>query len=221
MKSLALIRGLSWFVTLLVPVVLVLTGVRALMTPIFLRFEYNTPGFPPDSYGFTREDRLYWSQITLEYLLNSEDISFLGDLRFEDGRTVFNANELRHMVDVKNVVGGALTVWYVALVVLVGLGVWAWRDHWWEDFRWGLGRGGRLTLLLLGTTILIVLVAFGVFFTAFHNVFFAEGTWRFLYSDTLIRIVPERFWRDSFIVAGVLASGAGFALWYFFKRRQI
>lgn len=220
MKSPALIRGLSWFVTLLVPVVLVLTGVRALMTPIFLRFEYNTPGFPPDSYGFTKEDRLYWTQITLEYLLNSEDISFLGDLRFEDGRAVFNASELRHMVDVKIVVGGALTVWYVALLVLVGLGVWSWRGQWWEDFRLGLGRGGGLTLLLLGTTILIVLVAFGVFFGAFHKVFFVEGTWRFLYSDTLIRLVPERFWRDSFIVAGVLASGAGLALWYSFKRRQ-
>lgn len=219
MKSPTLIRGLSWVVTLLVPVVLVLTGVRALMTPIFLRFEYNTPGFPPDSFGFTQEERLYWTQIVVEYLLNSEDISFLGDLRFEDGQAVYNTRELNHMVDVKNVVGGVLRVWYAALVVLFGLGIWAWRDHWWEDFRWGLGRGGWLTLLLLGTTILFVLVAFGVFFVAFHQVFFAEGTWRFSYSDTLIRLVPERFWRDTFIVAGTLASGAGLALGYFFRRR--
>ncbi|MCC6956559.1 MAG: DUF1461 domain-containing protein, partial [Anaerolineales bacterium] len=112
-------RALGWLVTLLTPVVLVLTAVRALMSPAFLTFEYNTPAFPPDSYGFSKEERLYWSGIALEYLLNDQGIEFLGNLRFEDGSPVYNERELRHMVDVKIALSNATTVWLVSLVLLV------------------------------------------------------------------------------------------------------
>ena len=46
-----LYNALGWLVTLLTPVVLVLTAVRLLMMPAFLSFEYNTPNFPPDFYS--------------------------------------------------------------------------------------------------------------------------------------------------------------------------
>ena len=136
---------LTWLVTLLVPVALVLAGVRLLMTPAFLQIEYRLPNFPPDPYGFTRQERLYWSRIALDYLLNSADISFLGDLRFEDGSPVYNARELSHMVDVKLVLRAVLRVFYGTLIALVGLGVWAWRGGWWTAYRRALARGGWLT----------------------------------------------------------------------------
>jgi integral membrane protein (TIGR01906 family) len=188
------------------------------MTPAFVQIEYSTPGFPADPYGFTRQDRLHWSKIAVDYLINNEGISFLGDLRFEDGGPVYNQRELRHMVDVKNTVKGALFVWYFSLGLLLALGVGSVLTHHTDAFRLGLSRGGLLTVLLLGAIILFVLLAFGILFVAFHNVFFAPGTWTFLYSDTLIRLFPERFWRDTFIAIGLLAGGAGLALWYFFKR---
>jgi integral membrane protein (TIGR01906 family) len=207
-----LYRGISWLVTILVPVALVLTAVRLMMTPVFLRLEYNTPNFPPDSYGFTKEDRLYWSRFALDYLLNEAGISYLGDLRFKDGTLVYNERELRHMVDVKNVVRGALLVWYLSLAALLILGVWAWLGRWLDDYRRGLRRGGWLTVILLGLIIFFVLLSFGVVFVAFHNVFFAEGTWMFLWSDTLIRMFPERFWRDIFIYVGFLAMAGGIGM---------
>jgi integral membrane protein (TIGR01906 family) len=182
------------------------------MVPIFLNFEYSTPNFPPDRYGFTQEDRLAWSRIALDYLVNSADISFLGDLRFADGAPVYNPRELQHMVDVKIAVQAALWVWRLSLVVLVVLGLWAWQGRWVGAFRLGLSRGGWLTVALLGASIMFVLLSFGVFFVAFHNVFFDPGTWVFNYSDTLIRLFPERFWRDIFIYIGILAGGAGLAL---------
>jgi integral membrane protein (TIGR01906 family) len=214
----ALRQAIAWAVALLVPVALILTAVRLLMTPAFVRIEYSTPGFPADPFGFTKEDRLYWSQIAVDYLINNEGISFLGDLRFADGQTVYNERELRHMVDVKNTVKGALTVWYVSLGLLLVLGIGAAVSRNGEAFRLGLARGGLMTVLLLAAIILFVLLAFGILFVAFHNVFFAPGTWTFLYSDTLIRLFPERFWRDTFIAIGLLAGGAGLALWYFLKR---
>ena len=57
-QSASLYQALSWVVTILVPVALILTAVRLLMLPVFLDFEYSTPNFPADSYGFTKQDRL-------------------------------------------------------------------------------------------------------------------------------------------------------------------
>jgi len=215
-----LYRILSWVVTLLIPVILVLTAVRLLMTPAFLQLEYSTPNFPEDFYGFTKSDRLQWSKIAVEYLLNNEGIEFLGNLQFPDGSPLYNERELRHMVDVKNTVQGALTVWYVSLAVLFGLGIWAWIGRWWPIFRGGAARGGLLTAGLVGLLIAFVLVSFGVLFVAFHNIFFASGTWLFEYSDTLIRLFPERFWRDIFIYVGLFSLATGLGLYFIFRNKK-
>ena len=212
-------RWLSWIVAILVPVMLILTAVRLLITPAFVQLEYRTPNFPPDSYGFTREDRLYWSQIALDYLLNDESISFLEDLQFEDGSQVYNARELKHMVDVKNVVQAALIVWYASLISIFLLGIWAYWGGWWDEYRYGLARGGWITVILIAVTLVGVMIAFSVFFVFFHQVFFDSGTWVFRFSDTLIRLFPERFWRDTFVAVGLLSMAGGFGLGLGFRRK--
>lgn len=211
-------KWLVWFVTILVPVVLILTSVRILITPLFVQLEYRTPNFPADPYGFTREDRLFWSMIALDYLLNDEGISFLGDLQFEDGSAVYNARELRHMEDVKNVLQFTLIVWYFSLGVMLLLGVWAYWGDWWDGYKVGLGRGGWITVGLIGITMVVVLIAFSVFFVFFHGIFFESGTWVFRFSDTLIRLFPERFWRDTFIAIGLLSLIGGLGLGLGFRR---
>ena len=213
-------RVLSWIATLLTPIAVVLTVARLLASPAFLTFEYNTPNFPQDMYGFTKEDRLYWGSFAVEYLTNRAGIEYLADQRFPDGTPVYNERELSHMVDVKNTVRATLAVWYGALAVLLVLGIWARLGKWWGDYLNGLRRGGWLTVGLLGSIILFVVAAFGVFFVAFHEVFFQPGTWMFLYSDTLIRLFPERFWRDLFIVIGLLSLLAGLALALGLRRRR-
>jgi uncharacterized membrane protein len=55
---------------------------------------------------------------------------------------------------------------------------------------------------------LIFLVAFiglgfNQFFTLFHQIFFAEGTWVFLWSDSFIRLFPLTFWFHAFLFVGV------------------
>lgn len=227
-------RMLALLVTFLMPVALVLAAVRILLTPAYLIFEYNTPGFPADRFGFSKEDRLFWANIAVDYLLNAEGIEFLGDLRFPENQTappescrfmedctrLYNDRELKHMLDVKNVVQVALIVWYISLIGLVGLGIWARYGGWWAEFLRGLGRGGWLTVGLLAAILLFVLFAFGLIFVAFHNVFFESGTWTFLYSDTLIRLFPERFWRDTFLAVGFLAGGAGLVIGLVFRKRK-
>jgi integral membrane protein (TIGR01906 family) len=212
-------KGFSWFVALLVPVALVLGVVRLMLTPAFLRFEYGLPNFPTDTFGFSQQDRLYWAQFAVDYLLNSEDISYLGDLRFENGQPLYNQRELSHMVDVKVTMGVALKVWYAALLLLVGLGLGARWAGWWNTYLLGMRRGSWLTVFTLATIILLVILSFGVLFVAFHNVFFQPGTWTFQFSDTLIRLFPERFWRDIFVYVGVLSVGSALLLIYIFRPR--
>jgi len=210
---------LSWFVTILIPLLLIGLGLRVLLTPLFLQVEYNMPYFPPDEYGFTKEDRLKWAPYALDYLVNNEDISYLGDLKFEDGTSLFNERELSHMADVKRVTQGALRVWYLSLAILFALGLWAWFGGWWQAYRLGLMRGGWLMIGLAVTIGLIVVIGilvnpdiFWNFFAGFHSLFFEGDSWLFLYSDTLIRLFPIRFWQDAFLWAAVLALGGGIGL---------
>lgn len=207
-----LVRALSWLVAILTPAFLTLTAVRVLLTPTFLRWEYRMPGFPSDPYGFTLEDRLRWAPLALAYLLNDADISYLGDLRFDDGTPVYNARELRHMADTKRLVQAALGVWLASGAALVALGAWAWLGGWGDAYRRGLARGGWLTVAFLGSVVLVALVSFGPLFVVFHRIFFEGDSWLFYYSDTLIRLFPMRFWRDAFVFAGGLALAGALAL---------
>ncbi len=224
---------LTMIVALLVPVVFILGAVRLLLTPAYLVIEYNTPNFPADRFGFTKEDRLYWGHLAVEYLLNDEDISYLGELRFPAGQLVppqscqfmkdcsqfYNDRELGHMLDVKNVVQAALKVWYLAIAGILVAGIWSYYGKSWANFKKGLNWGGWLTVFFILTIILLVIIAFGFIFVLFHQVFFDSGTWTFLYSDSLIRLFPERFWRDTFLAVGILAGGAGLLLALLTKKR--
>lgn len=204
----------SWLVTLLTPLFLLGLALRIMLAPWFLSVEYNLPYFPADEYGFTKADRLHWAPFALNYLVNSADISYLGDLKFNDGTPLYNERELSHMSDVKTVAQGGLRAWYVSLAVLALLGLWAWRGKWMQAYRQGLRRGGWLMIILVAAIGGFASVAFWQFFTAFHGLFFKGDSWMFLYSDTLIRLFPMQFWQDVFIWVGaiVLSGGIGLAL---------
>ena len=210
---------LSYLVSLFVPLALIGTALRILLSPIFINVEYRMPYFPADEYGFTQQDRLKWAPFALEYLVNSSDISYLGDLKFTDGTRLYNERELSHMADVKNVVQGALRAWYISLVILILLAILAWRGQWIPDYINGLRRGG---IWMIGLAVVLGLIAgvgivanpnvFEQFFIFFHSLFFKGNSWLFEFSDTLIRLFPIRFWEDAFLWAAILALGGGIAL---------
>ena len=207
-----LFRSLSWLITILLPLALTFLGLRLLLTHAFLEVEYRTPGFPADDYGFTLQDRLHWSKISIDYLLNNAGISFLGNQTFPDGSPLFNERELSHMQDVKKVVQPVLWIGYAVWFFMLGIALWARFGGGWPEYVRGIQRGGWLTVglvLIIGT---FAGVSFWQFFTVFHGLFFASGSWEFLYSDTLIRLFPLPFWQDAFLFAGVLDVIGGLAL---------
>jgi integral membrane protein (TIGR01906 family) len=213
-------RIVQWVLVILVPIILILLSVRFLLTPVFINLEYRMPNFPEDGYGFTTQERLQWSDVALEYLLNNAGIEFLGDLSFEDGSELYNERELRHMLDVKIVVKAALRVLWASFIVVALVGVWARYGDWWYDYRRALGRGGWLTVGLIVAVIAAIAINFNTFFVAFHRIFFQGDTWLFRFSDTLIRLFPVRFWQDAFISVGVIALIGGLLLGLFAGRSR-
>lgn len=198
---------------------LLLTAVRLLLTSAFVQVEYNMPGFPEDPYGMTKEQRLEIAPVALEFLLNGADASFLGDRTFEDGSPMYNAREVSHMVDVQKLTEKFLNAWYGSIAVFAAILVWAWLGKWMPAFKTMLSKAGLTTIIALGTLILLILLSFNAVFVGFHRIFFEGDSWLFLYSDTLIRLFPERFWQDAFILVGVFTFASGLILWRVFRTK--
>jgi integral membrane protein (TIGR01906 family) len=197
-------RILSWIITLIVPFFLIITAVRLVFTPFSVPIVYRLPGFPPDQYGFSVEDRQHWARVSLNYLLSNADISYLAGQTLPDGQPLYNARELKHMVDVKTLFQTSFRVWDVLLAMLAIGAIWAWRGRWFKAFLHSLGRGGIFTIGLVVLVLVAVAVSFSSLFTVFHEIFFTGDSWLFLYTDSLIRLFPLPLWELAFVVVGVL-----------------
>lgn len=202
-----LATSVRFYLILAVPVLLTLISVRVVMLPWFVQFEYNRAGFPDDRYGLTTEERLEYAPYALEYLVNGEDISYLGDLTFPNGAPLFNDRELHHMEDVKVVTRNAFFLLFFGvlftMILIFGFARVPQTRRWVQE---GLLQGSVLTLGIIATIIVMAVVMWDTFFTGFHQMFFESGTWRFAYSDTLIRLFPEQFWFDAALTVGALTT---------------
>lgn len=181
------------------------------MLPWFPNFEYNMPGFPDDPYGFTKAERLKWSKLSIDYLLNDQNKSFFDQYKLSDGSPLYNDRELAHMDDVKRLVHQSLIIWDISGFVFLILFALAYRSNHFPSIISGFRWGGYFTLAIIATVLLAVATNFDVFFTQFHALFFKGNSWIFYYSDTFIRLFPIRFWQDCFIYIGVMSlllSGA-------------
>lgn len=189
-----------------IPLFIILTSIRILTNPLYPQFEYNTPSFPPDPYGFTKADRLKYAGLSIDYLLNNSDISYFDQFKLADGSPMYNERELSHMRDVKILIKNTFLGWGILGILLILVGVISWQQKNLGPFFMGLSRGGWATLVIIGLILVGVVVSFNGLFTDFHRIFFAGDTWLFYYSDTLIRLFPMQFWQDAFIWMGVFAS---------------
>jgi integral membrane protein (TIGR01906 family) len=210
---------LKGLMTVILPLIILLLSIRFLISPVFPRVEYRLPGFPDDPFGFSLQDRLRWSEPSINYLTNNEEIDYLGDLQFENGEPIFNQRELSHMEDVKAVVTGMrIALAFFMIVLLIGsfvLNRMAGKKALFQAYR----QGGWATIGLILAILVFVALSFSELFTWFHQIFFENGTWQFYTSDTLIRLFPMRFWRDAFIFVGIFSLTIS-VLIIFFSRKH-
>jgi integral membrane protein (TIGR01906 family) len=202
----------SFLIVILVPLFLLMTAIRLLLFPVYTILEYQRPGFPADTYGFTLEDRLKWSGVSLDYLTNGAGIEFLANQKLDEKTPLYNERELSHMLDVKNLVKAMLIAWPLIGIVILVTGVVSMRDGWLPHFWQAISRGGWAAVGLIAVILVAVLISFNALFTGFHRIFFSGDTWLFLYSDSLIRLFPMPYWQDAFIIMGALVLTGGLAL---------
>jgi integral membrane protein (TIGR01906 family) len=196
-------RILQTLLAVFFPFMLVAGAIRALTTPLFLWIEYHRPGFPVDTYGFSVEDRMTYGSYALDYVMNWAGPRYLGEVVNTEGDNLFLPTEVTHMQDVKWVLALSFVAATVMLVFSIFAAVYLARKYK-GGIRRALFAGSVATIVLIGTLAVVALLAWDVFFTALHNVFFAEGSWTFRFSDTLIRLFPPQFWMDAGIAVGAL-----------------
>lgn len=197
---------LVFILAIFIPYLLLMTGVRLVMTPAFPAMEYKRAGFPQDPYGFTIQERTKWSDYAVSYLTNDAGIEYLENLQDLTGQKMFAPDELTHMEDVKEVVTISSTVWYVLGGVSIAILLWFVIMRQWDSIRKAFNAGGWITVGLLSALLVFLAVSFDQLFVYFHRLFFEDGTWTFSQSSTLIRLFPFEFWRNAFVLV------IGFAL---------
>lgn len=207
---------------LAVPAALLMIAVRVVASPLFLWAEYHRPGFPQDSYGFTTDQRMSLGSHGVDYILNWAPESFLGDVRASNGLAFFQQEEIAHMTDVKHLMH--IGLWMATVIVILAAAVVVMQRR--QDAA-GLVRaanwGAVATIVTMVVLSMAALVSWEWFFTAFHSVFFAAGSWTFNQSDTLIRLYPTQFWIDAALSVAIitLVGCLGVMLWGRRKLRSL
>ena len=215
-----LLKYLVPVITILTVLLIILVPIRFLMTPAFVQLEYSMPWFPDDPYGFSTEERLKYGAPTLKYMTQGEPLSAIADLTMDDGTPVYNERELKHMDDVQKITRVVLWILYGSALLLVAIWSWLFRIDQLSWFKKGLANAGQITAGFMLVVLFGVALSFDTIFTWFHKIFFEDGTWMFLTSDSLIRMYPTRFWMDIFIYIGGFVILVGGGLWMKFRKTK-
>jgi len=192
---------------LAVAIAILVSGPLLLFNPWFVSVEQGRHGVPA-ALGIPASDvdRMTGSLVGDLFTGGSFEVAV------EAGTPFLDETERSHMTDVGRLVQGLAMLDLLALgtVLLAG-----------RRLRGEPGRRARLLLagaasvgaaaVALG---LFFAVAFDAAFTAFHNLFFAPGTWQFGLGSHLIGLFPEPFWFEASLAAGAsIVLAALLAAW--------
>jgi len=206
---------LSILIAALVPAILVLNSIRVLANDWYVLAEYGRPGFPPDPYGLSQAQRTELGLAGLHSVLPqyAEGIDLLRRARLPGGDAAFNEREIRHMEDVRALIGRVYPLHLIALAATAALALVLGRGTSTgaivpRALQWG----SILTLVIAGGLLAYIVINFNTFFTQFHQIFFEGETWLFRLDDTLIRLYPLPLWSDAATLIGAATVAQALAL---------
>lgn len=233
----------KWLVIVAMPIFLGFSTIRLFVNnaELYVRYEYGKATFPPDLYNtgeverrrldlepFTPEQRRELALVAVDYLQRPETPSAVIHLLEEQqlpgtDRPLYNEAEIDHMLDVKRVTDAIARInWLAAAIVLGGLALLSVRRETRPVAYDALFRGGVATVAVLLFIGLFILLAWNTFFVQFHELLFPPDSWSFAYTDSLIRLFPEKFWFDFGVLLSATALLLGLTtalLGYFLRRR--
>ncbi len=211
-----MIRAARLLLLISVPVLLLASPLYLLVTPSYVQRAYASESFPPST-RLAPNERQRLSDAMVGFLRGRVSLEQMAELRTDAGEIAMRPSEVQHMADVKRVMDGFFIAHAAALVLALGASLFLLRG---QPMQWARALRGGIwaTLALIGCVAVAALADFDLFFTFFHRIFFQEGTWTFLYEDTLIQLYPLPFWtgavRDiSLLIAGGAAVLYGLSRW--------
>jgi integral membrane protein (TIGR01906 family) len=194
-------------IAIVVTPLFVVDAFRVLVNDSFVRHELGRDGFPPDRYGLPEEARLRLALTGLDSIQpRSEGIALLRRATLPDGSPAFDERELRHMQDVRDLLGTAFRAQIAVVLALLVTGIALQRSaRWRRTVPLGLLVGSLATLAIAALLLPVIVLGFDGFLLRFHEIFFSGDSWRFSETDTLLRIYPEVFWQDTAKLAAGMA----------------
>ena len=187
-------------VVILSPLIFLGIPTRVAFNEWFIDWEYSKADFPKDRYGLPDDYRRYLAKLGLRSVLSDEGMEEFKRAKLPDGRKAFNEREIKHMEDVKNLLSVFFPLVYIAATISF-LSLLYLRDP--RLIGKALIFASLFSFMLTGASAIFSITNYELAFELFHNYVFDPYSWRFKYTDTLLRIYPMKFWYDGtiFVVA--------------------
>lgn len=201
-------KTLALILVLLIPILITTTVVSGLITDQYLRFEYNKANFPPDSFGFTKQQRFILASTNFHYVRAHLPYDELSKYTL-NGVSVYSPREVSHMEDVRAVTQSVFQVRQIASILLLLLGIVLWLKGEHMAVASAVRSGGLVTSGVILMIVLLAVFAWQFWFNTLHLLFFQPGSWLFSYSDTLIRLFPVKFWVDTTLTISIISLIGG------------
>lgn len=138
-----------------------------------------------------------------------------------DGMPAFDTAAVAHLVDVCKVMVPVRWLTLGLFAAVVGWVLLRWRTI--AGRQAMAAASGVASAVMLGggaLALVIGVVDFNAFFTWFHSLFFAKGTWVFPYEALLIRVFPPPFWIAAGAAWGILVLIAAAVLCWLARRMR-
>jgi integral membrane protein (TIGR01906 family) len=128
-----------------------------------------------------------------------------------DGGAFYDADEIQHLRDVRQLLWLTFLVGAIALIALLVL---LERSPDRDDVMAAVGLGGAVTAIGVVVIGVVGAVAFDPLFELFHRVFFPQGDWAFdPGTQRLVQLYPFAFWQIMAAALGLLMIILGIGAW--------
>ena len=184
-----------------IPIFLVTSNVRWVIdTPLLYSYGFDKYDTASRT-GIERNELIRAGELFRDYFNNEQSNLEVRVVQNGVLRNIYNAKEIAHMVDVKNLVQGVFNIQTylgVFLAISITLGFLIYRANWPRMLGELIALGGMLTLALVVLVGLLSLVGFDKLFLAFHIISFDNDLWQLdPRQDMLLIMFPQGFFFDA------------------------